>query len=1238
MDNVTIREMWSIMGASVCVFVVMIVYLSKVLPWSTANPQHLFFPLMRSYWAPREATFTEMLPAAPDMQRFQHRPAFGIVINCKDVVKTFGSAVALDKVSMTIHKFQATVLLGHNGAGKTTLMSIFTGLLAPDSGNVTVFGHRASDPETRKNMGFCPQMDAFFDDLTVSDHLTYFGLLKGMNSSKIKANVAALLKTVQLSDKPDALPSELSGGMKRRLSIAIALISKPQLLILDEPTVGLDPDARRVVWKILRDLRGNTTVLFSTHDMDEAEALADRIIVMYSGTVVSWGTPMFIKDACSVGFRLRISKVPNAFNSKAVLSTILKAAPMATLDDDNENEAVFVLNTMYREGFVDMFSELEANGQTMGIKNIGVSVATMKEAYIKIYKEWVGDAKKDLPPQKEVSEPVVVAPRQPNIIQRFRALVQKRLLVLRRSPFLFITGWVLPVLVAFVGFSVVKQSSLNVPAEYQHIDLDAAAYVDADHGSPLKTFLQINNATNTSLGYRVLLESENVPFDELKNSKEALQAMFEENFLEYARAYAFGAVFNATALELWSNPFGVVAQGVLRNLIDTVLLRQHTGQARSRFSTGISLYRLTDEELYSEGPPRDPLFSLRQHLVYTWAYWAFMGSVCFGLILSSFVVLPSLEVVTGALELQLMTGVSASLLVTALAFAPLGILLAYMAAEHSSDGGTAYAIVLGLFAIAGKYSQEGKTSALYRVHASKSAATRLYSLWLGCSLLVEGPGVICGYLMAAFHSAGETTRLPFMFFPPFALSATTVRVVNLKYEVTMCDYLRSKKKLKQKHFEFCNRTRYLGATIKYCCDILANKTNDVWTEPYALSFSPRGILQDVVIMLVMGAALFAYLLHRVSGWSQIGREMSAPPQQATKGPVDDDVAAERAAVADICRQQRFGDAGNALVAQELHKVFGTVHAVRGLSFTLKPAECFGLLGVNGAGKTTTFRMLAGLLQMTYGEAYMKESVLSRDTRKWQSRLGYCPQVAALLGKLSAYETLYLFGRLRGVPEDKLAAVVENMINAVDLRDHAARMCNYYSGGDTRKLSMAVAMIGFPEVVLLDEPYDGVDVMGRERIRRSLGKIKSTVQSTVVLTSHSMDECELACDRLCIMVEGEMVCLGTLQHIKDKFGRGYKLIFVRSDKVTVGPQALTESIVNAFPGITLVDVQWKCIECRTQDKLPWSQLFQKIDALDEHYGFEYVFVSDNTLDQIFIAFARKAQESKAGGDGSARRKR
>ncbi|XP_075745384.1 phospholipid-transporting ATPase ABCA3-like isoform X2 [Rhipicephalus microplus] len=406
-----------------------------------------------------------------------------------------------------------------------------------------------------------------------------------------------------------------------------------------------------------------------------------------------------------------------------------------------------------------------------------------------------------------------------------------------------------------------------------------------------------------------------------------------------------------------------------------------------------------------------------------------------------------------------------------------------------------------------------------------------------------------------------------MFFPPFALSASTVRAVNLKYEVAICDYLRGRKKLLDKHFDFCNTVKAFGAAMRFCCDVLTNRTDSEWQEFHALSTSPHGILQDVLTMILLGFLVFLYLLYRALGLPPLLRQKTEPPAMRPGHKEDEDVAAERAAVELICRQQRFAE--HTLVARCLHKMYGQLHAVRGLSFALKPGECFGLLGVNGAGKTTTFRMLAGLIPATYGNAFMKDAVLSDDIRKWQSRLGYCPQGGALLNQLNAYETLYLYGRLRGVPEHVLPGAVDYVLYVTDLSDQAGKKCMHYS----------------------------------------------------------MEECELSCDRICIMVDGEMVCLGTLQHIKDRFGKGYKLLFTLEEDTWPAVEQLARGVRHSLPGVTVVDVRRKVVEFRMEGKLPWSTLFQKLAVLEKEFPFEHVLVSDNTLEQIFIEFARKAHAEK-----------
>ncbi|KAH7958270.1 hypothetical protein HPB49_000371 [Dermacentor silvarum] len=385
LDNVTIRDMLAVMLATTITFILMITYLSQVLPWTTLRPQQLLFPILPSYWnPPKAAGDTDEEEGSPtDENRFEQAPNLKPAIECKNLSKAFDNIVALNKVDLVIYGNQVTVLLGHNGAGKTTLMSILTGLLEADSGAIFLRGREVNSYTVRGVLGFCPQTDVFFPDLTVLDHLQYFGILKGLRSSEVNRYVKILLETVQLGDKLYAYPDQLSGGMRRQLSIAIALITRPRVLILDEPTVGMDPETRRVVWTLVQGLRGRTTLLLSTHDMEEAERLGDRIIVMYKGHVICSGSTSFLKNACGVGYKLRISKKPNAFKSKEVLALARKACPQAIMEEEKDNEAVIAMNTLKRDGFQAMFLEFERKGAALGILSLGVSVATMKDAYLK---------------------------------------------------------------------------------------------------------------------------------------------------------------------------------------------------------------------------------------------------------------------------------------------------------------------------------------------------------------------------------------------------------------------------------------------------------------------------------------------------------------------------------------------------------------------------------------------------------------------------------------------------------------------------------------------------------------------------------------------------------------------------------------------------------------------------------------------------------------------------------------
>ncbi|CAG2180474.1 unnamed protein product, partial [Oppiella nova] len=189
------------------------------------------------------------------------------------------------------------------------------------------------------------------------------------------------------------------------------------------------------------------------------------------------------------------------------------------------------------------------------------------------------------------------------------------------------------------------------------------------------------------------------------------------------------------------------------------------------------------------------------------------------------------------------------------------------------------------------------------------------------------------------------------------------------------------------------------------------------------------------------------------------------------------------------------------------------------------------LGVNGAGKTTTFRMPTGDETVSDGNAWIDSLALRQHLQAFQKRVGYCPQFDALLNKMTGRETLFFFYRLRGMCEDMIDTYVKELTAMVDLIPHVDKCTETYSGGNRRKLSLAIALCAAPPVIFLDEPTSGVDPSARRKIWSTLTSLQKTYGSAFILTSHSMEECEALCARVAIMVNGRFQCLGSVQHLR-----------------------------------------------------------------------------------------------------------
>ncbi|MFP3974688.1 MAG: ABC transporter ATP-binding protein [Chloroflexota bacterium] len=216
-----------------------------------------------------------------------------------DLHKTFNEHKAVNAVSFTIHKGEIFGLLGPNGAGKTTTIRILSTVLEPDAGDVTVGGYSILEnaEAVRGLIGTCPQELAMYTDFSALDNLVFFGRMVGLNGKEARAQAMKYLELMGLAERAKGKVNKFSGGMKRRVNLAIALMGHPELLFLDEPTVGIDPQSRNNIYEAIQGLRANgMTILYTTHYMEEADRLCDRVAIMDGGQIIAMDTPYKLKS------------------------------------------------------------------------------------------------------------------------------------------------------------------------------------------------------------------------------------------------------------------------------------------------------------------------------------------------------------------------------------------------------------------------------------------------------------------------------------------------------------------------------------------------------------------------------------------------------------------------------------------------------------------------------------------------------------------------------------------------------------------------------------------------------------------------------------------------------------------------------------------------------------------------------------------------------------------------------
>ncbi|EFA80038.1 hypothetical protein PPL_06859 [Heterostelium album PN500] len=261
----------------------------------------------------------------------------------RNLVKRYGSKKVVDNLSFSAEKGKIIAMLGHNGAGKTTTINMITGQTIITGGNIFVQGYNVNTQidYVKTMIGLCPQFDVYWPDFTAREHLTIMTLVKEKRTN-IKHDINEILQSVRLSSVADNIVSSYSGGMRRRLSVAIGIIGDPQVIVLDEPTTGIDPANRRYIWKLIKSIKKDKLILLTTHSMEEADALGDKIIIMDGGKLSGAGTSLHLKDRFGTGYKLHLVTT----NIEEAQQLVQNQLPVAKLDRINSMNLVYTIPSM----------------------------------------------------------------------------------------------------------------------------------------------------------------------------------------------------------------------------------------------------------------------------------------------------------------------------------------------------------------------------------------------------------------------------------------------------------------------------------------------------------------------------------------------------------------------------------------------------------------------------------------------------------------------------------------------------------------------------------------------------------------------------------------------------------------------------------------------------------------------------------------------------------------------------
>nr|XP_021514215.1 ATP-binding cassette sub-family A member 8-B-like [Meriones unguiculatus] len=1189
-------------------YLALMMYFEKILPNEYGYQHSPLFFLKSSFWSRQRKPGHVILehgidsdPSSDDSfeplsPEFHGKESIRIRNICKEYKGKPNKIEALKDLTLDIYKGQITAVLGHSGAGKSTLLNILSGLTAPTKGSVTIYNNKLSEMADLENIfritGVCPQSNVQFGFLTVRENLRLFAKIRGIPPQEVEKEVQRVLLELEMKNIQDTLAQNLSGGQKRKLTFGIAILGDSQIFLLDEPTAGLDPFSRHRVWNLLKERKADRVVLFSTQFMDEADILADRKVFISKGKLKCAGSSLFLKKKWGLGYHLSL-QLNEVCIPENVTSLVKQHIPEAKLSAEGEGKLVFTLplDTTYK--FPDLYQSLDSC-PGLGIENYGVSMTTLNEVFLKLegksaidesevdiagegQTERSGDTER-LTEMEQILSSLTEMKTVTNSLALWRrqicAIAKVRLLKLKHEKKTFLSL----LLVLAVGFFPILFENIRMKVHQISYswELSPHLYFLAPGQPPQDTLTQllVINKTGASIDDFIhSVERQNIALE-----VDASGARDGTDDPSYNGALIVSGNEKNQSFSFACNTKRLNCFPVLMDILSNGLLGMVKPSGRIQ----------TDRSTYFVNINANPF----EFLGYS-AFWLVLTSTC-----PPYIAMSSVGDYKNKAWFQLrVSGLfpSAYWLGQALVDLPLYcfvFIFMYLMDYLLSFGNTKLTIVNHVIQI--PCSIGYATSLIFLTYliafisrkGRKNSGTWSFSFFvitmfsvIAIILDIQGNGMLYYVTFLIPHSTLIGCLMLSVRILMFHLFDEELVIVEpfLVFLIPFLHVFIFIFILRCLEWKFGKKTMRKDPIFR-----ISPRNNDVHQNPE----EPEGEDEDV----------------------QMERTRAANALASTS-------FVEKPVIVASCLRKEYAGKGKHCLSKKKAKI-----ATRNVSFCVRKGEILGLLGHNGAGKSTSIKMISGDTKATAGQVLLKGSG-EGDTLGF---LGYCPQENALWSNLTVRQHLEVFAAVKGLSKSDTAVTITRLADALKLQDQLKSPVKTLSEGVKRKLCFVLSILGNPSVVLLDEPSTGMDPEGQQQMWQAIRAIIKNTERGALLTTHYMAEAEAVCDRVAIMVSGRLRCIGSIQHLKSKFGKDYLLEMKVKTLQQVEP--LNTEVLRLFPHAARQErfSSLMVYKLPVEDVQPLSQAFFKLEKVKQTFDLEDYSLSQSTLEQVFLELSKEQE--------------